>query len=202
LENRLGILLGGERRVITTADFRNGLKLEVEGIPMEIIDYQHVKPGKGGAFVRTKMRNLRTGNVLERTFRSGEKFEEAQVEERQMQYLYLEGDNFHFMDVRSYEQLFLSKAQLGDAWQFLKENMEVDILFCKGQPLGVDLPLFVELKIVETAPGIRGDTATGGTKPATLESGAVVKVPFHIDQGSTIKIDTRTKAYVERVKGP
>ncbi len=188
--------------MITTTDFRNGLKLEVEGVPMEIIDYQHVKPGKGGAFVRTKMRNLRTGNVLERTFRSGEKFEEAQVEEREMQYLYVQGDEYHFMDVNSYEQLFLSKAQLGDSWQFLKENMKVDILFCKGKPLGVDLPLFVELKIVETAPGIRGDTATGGTKPATLESGAVVKVPFHIEQGSVIKVDTRTKAYVERVKGP
>lgn len=188
--------------MITTTDFRNGLKLEVDGEPMEIIDYQHVKPGKGGAFVRTKMRNLKTGNVLERTFRSGEKFEEPQVEEKQMQYLYMQEGDFHFMDVHSYEQLFLSKDQLGDSWQFLKENMEVNILFCKGKPLGVSLPLFVELKIVETAPGIRGDTATGGTKPATLESGAVVKVPFHIDQGTIIKVDTRTKAYVERVKGP
>ncbi|MEO5656802.1 MAG: elongation factor P [Nitrospiria bacterium] len=188
--------------MITTTDFRGGLKLEVDGEPMEIIDYQHVKPGKGGAFVRTKMRNLKTGNVLERTFRSGEKFEEPQVEEKRMQYLYLQEGEFHFMDVKSYEQLFLSKTQLGDSWQFLKENMEVDIVFCKGKPLGVNLPLFVELKIVETAPGIRGDTATGGTKPATLESGAVVKVPFHIDQGTIIKVDTRTKAYVERVKGP
>lgn len=188
--------------MITTTDFRGGLKLEVDGEPMEIIDYQHVKPGKGGAFVRTKMRNLKTGNVLERTFRSGEKFEEPQVEEKRMQYLYLQEGEFHFMDVKTYEQLFLSKTQLGDSWQFLKENMEVDIVFCKGKPLGVNLPLFVELKIVETAPGIRGDTATGGTKPATLESGAVVKVPFHIDQGTIIKVDTRTKAYVERVKGP
>src|SRR5574341_1026912 len=135
---------------------------------MEIIEYQHVKPGKGGAFVRTNMRNLKTGNVLERTFRSGEKLEEPQVEERQMQYLYLQDGNYHFMDVNSYEQLFLTKEQMGDAWQFLKENTEVNILFWKGKPLGVSLPLFVELRIVETAPGIRGDTATGGTKPAPL----------------------------------
>jgi elongation factor P len=188
--------------VIVTTDFRNGLKLEVDGEPMEIIEYQHVKPGKGGAFVRTKMRNLKTGNVLERTFRSGEKFDDPQVEERKMQYLYLQDGNYHFMDTDSYEQLFLSKEQMGDSWQFLKENMEVDILFCKGKPLGVSLPLFVELAIVDTAPGIRGDTATGGTKPATLESGGVVKVPFHIGPGTVIKVDTRTKAYVERVKGP
>jgi elongation factor P len=188
--------------VISTTDFRNGLKLAVDGDPMEIIDYQHVKPGKGGAFVRTKLRNLKTGNVLDRTFRSGEKFEEPEVEERHMQYLYLQDGNYHFMDVSSYEQLFLTKDQMGDAWQFLKENLEVDILFWKGKPLGVSPPVFVELKIVDTAPGIRGDTATGGTKPATLESGAVVKVPFHIEQGSVIKVDTRTKAYVERVKGP
>lgn len=188
--------------MISTTDFRNGLKLEVDGEPMEIIEYQHVKPGKGGAFVRTKLRNLKTGNVLDRTFRSGEKFNEPQVEERRMQYLYAEEDNYHFMDVNSYEQLFVPKAQMGDSWQFLKENMEVDILFWKGKPLGVSLPLFVELKIVDTAPGVRGDTATGGTKPATLESGAVVKVPFHIEPGSVIKVDTRTKAYVERVKGP
>jgi elongation factor P len=188
--------------VISTTDFRNGLKLAVDGDPMEIIDYQHVKPGKGGAFVRTKMRNLKTGNVLERTFRSGEKFEEPEVEEKHMQYLYLQEGNYHFMDVKSYEQLFLTKTQMGDAWQFVKENMEVDIVFWKGKPLGVSPPVFVELKIVDTGPGIRGDTATGGTKPATLESGAVVKVPFHIEQGSVIKVDTRTKAYVERVKGP
>lgn len=188
--------------MISTTDFRNGFKFEVDGEPMEMIEYQHVKPGKGGAFVRTKMRNLRTGNVLERTFRSGEKFEEAQIEERRMQYLYLQGEEFHFMDVDTYEQLFIPKAALDDAWQFLKENMEVNVVFWKGKPLGVDLPLFVELKIVDTPPGIKGDTATGGTKPATLESGAVVKVPFHIEQGSIIKVDTRTKSYVERVKGP
>ncbi len=188
--------------MISTTDFRSGLKLAVDGEPMEMIEYQHVKPGKGGAFVRTKMRNLKTGNVLERTFRSGEKFEEPEVEEKHMQYLYLQEGNYHFMDVKSYEQLFVTKAQMGDAWQFLKENMEVDILFWKGRPLGVSPPVFVELKIVDTGPGIRGDTATGGTKPATLESGAVVKVPFHIEQGSVIKVDTRTKAYVERVKGP
>jgi elongation factor P len=186
--------------LISTTEFRSGLKIQVEGDPYEIIDYQHVKPGKGGAFVRTKMRNLKTGNVNEKTFRSGERFEEPPVDEREMQFLYSQAKDFYFMDTSNYEQLSLTDEQLGDSKDFLKENMVVNIMFYQGKPLGVHLPVFVELKIVETAPGVRGDTATGGTKPATLETGAVIKVPFHISQGEIVKIDTRTGAYVERAK--
>jgi len=186
--------------VISTSDFKGGAKLEIDGDPYIIVDYQHVKPGKGGAFVRTKMKNLKTGNLLERTFRSGEKFEEPDLLEREMQFLYLQGDEYHFMDANTYEQLFLNAGQLGAAKDFLKENMIAQILFYRGKPLGVDLPLFVELKIVETAPGIRGDTATGGTKIAKLESGGAVKVPLYIEEGTVIKVDTRTGTYVERVK--
>jgi len=186
--------------VISTSDFKGGAKLEIDGDPYVIVDFQHVKPGKGGAFVRTKMKNLKTGNLLERTFRSGEKFEEPDLLEREMQFLYVQGDEYHFMDANTYEQLFLSSEQLGSSKDFLKENMVAKILFFRGKPLGVDLPLFVELKIVETAPGIRGDTATGGTKIAKLESGGTVKVPLYIEEGTVIKVDTRTGTYVERVK--
>jgi elongation factor P len=186
--------------VISTSDFKGGAKLELDGDPYVIVDYQHVKPGKGGAFVRTKMKNLKTGNLLERTFRSGEKFEQPDLLEREMQFLYVQGDEYHFMDANTYEQLFLSSEQLGPSKDFLKENMISKILFFRGKPLGVDLPLFVELKIVETAPGIRGDTATGGTKIAKLESGGTVKVPLYIEEGTVIKVDTRTGTYVERVK--
>ncbi len=174
--------------------------MEVDGDPYVIVEFQHVKPGKGGAFVRTKMRNLKTGNTLERTFRSGEKFDEPDLLEREMQFMYAQGDEYHFMDARTYEQLFLSTAQMGSSRDFLKADMVVKILFYRGAPLTIDLPLFVELKIVETPPGTRGDTATGGAKIATLESGGVVKVPMYIEEGTVIKIDTRTGSYVERVK--
>lgn len=194
-------LLGREREsVISTSEFRGGAKLELDGDPYEIVEFQHVKPGKGGAFVRTKLKNLKTGNQLERTFRSGEKFEEPDLLEREMQFLYFQGEEYHFMDANTYEQLFVTGAQLGTAKDFLKENMVVRILFYRGKVLGVELPLFVELKIVETAPGIRGDTATGGTKAAKLESGGTVKVPLYIEEGTIIKVDTRTGTYVERVK--
>lgn len=186
--------------MILTTDFRSGLRIEVAGEPFEIIDFQHVKPGKGGAFVRTKLRNLKTGNVNEKTFRSGERFEEPPIEDREMQFLYAQGQEYHFMDTRTYEQVSVTGDQLGDAKDFLKESMVVEIMFYQGVPLGVQLPVFVELKITETAPGIKGDTATGGSKPATLETGAIIKVPFHIQEGEVIKIDTRTRAYVERAK--
>ncbi len=186
--------------MISTSDFRGGLKLEMDGDPYAIVDYQHVKPGKGGAFVRTKLKNLKTGNLLERTFRSGEKFNEPDLVERQMQFLYKQDGEYHLMDAASCEQLFLTEKQMGVAKDFLKEEMVVEILFYRGQPLGVNLPLFVELKIVETDPGIRGDTATGGTKIAKLESGGVVKVPLFLEEGTVIKVDTRTGTYVERVK--
>ena len=186
--------------MITTTDFRGGAKLELDGDPYVIVDFQHVKPGKGGAFVRTKLKNLKTGNTLERTFRSGEKFEEPDLLERAMQFLYVQENEYHFMDINTYEQLFLTTEQMGDAKDFLKVEMMVKVLFFRGKPMSVDLPLFVELTIVETPPGTRGDTATGGTKIAKLESGGSVKVPLYIEAGTVIKIDTRTGTYVERVK--
>ena len=186
--------------MISTNEFRSGAKIEIDREPYVIVEFQHIKPGKGAAFVRTRLKNLKTGNVIEKNIRSGEKFEEPNLEEREVQFLYQQEDQYYFMDTTSYEQFFLQKAQLGENHDLLKENMVVRILFYNGAPLAVDLPVFVELKIVETAPGIRGDTATGGTKPATLESGAVIKVPLHIEEGTVIKVDTRTRSYVERVR--
>jgi elongation factor P len=187
--------------LISTSDFRKGLKVEFKGEPCEIIDFQHVKMGRGGAIVRTKMRNIKTGAVLEETFRSGEKLETPGLEEKTMQYLYAQDGMHYFMDQETYEQIPLTSAQLGDAKKFLKENMKVKILYHKGMPISVELPTFVALIITRTDPaGFKGDTASGGNKPATLETGAVVRVPFHINEGDTIKIDTRTSEYIERVK--
>jgi len=186
--------------LISTADFRNGAKLELDGEPFVIIEFQHVKPGKGGAFVRTKIKSLRTGNVIDRTFRSGEKVDSPNLEEKTMQYLYETGDEFFFMDNETYEQMPLTSEQLGDGRNWLKENVEIKVLYHNGVPIGVEVPMFVELKIVQTDPGIRGDTASGGTKPATLETGAVVKVPLYMEEGEVIKVDTRTGEYIERVK--
>lgn len=186
--------------MITTNEFRKGAKIEYKGEPCEIIDFQHVKMGRGGAIVRTKMKSLKTGNVLEDTFRSGEKFESPQLEEKKMQYLYADGGLHYFMDTGSFEQFPLTDSQLGDAKKFLKENMVVSILNYRDEPITVEVPTFVELKVVRTDPGFKGDTASGSSKPATLESGTVVKVPFHINEGDVIKIDTRTSEYIERVK--
>ncbi len=186
--------------MITTAEFRNGARLELDGEPYYIVEFQHVKPGKGGAFVRTKLKGYRTGNVLDRTFRSGEKFEEPNLDERDMQFLYSTGDDFTFMDTENYEQFTYPKNQLGENTDLLKENTVVKILLYHDQPISVELPIFMELKVVEADPGIRGDTASGGTKPATVETGAVIKVPLYLEVGETIKIDTRTRAYVERVR--
>jgi len=184
---------------VGTTDFRGGLKIEIDGSPYAIVDYQHVKPGKGGAFVRTRLRNLLTGNSLDRTFRSGEKFDLADIVERTGQYLYQQDERFHFMDTENYEQFAIPPDQVGSAKDFLKEEMVVQLVFYKGTAIGVTLPNFVELKITETAPGIRGDTATGGTKLAKVETGGVVKVPLFLEEGTRIKIDTRTSAYIERV---
>jgi elongation factor P len=184
---------------ISTTEFRGGLKIEIDGDPYTIIEYQHVKPGKGGAFVRTRLRNMKTGNNLDRTFRSGEKFELADMVEREMQFLYLQENEFHFMDVETYEQIFLTSDQVGDGRNFLKENMLTRILFYNGKAMDISLPNFVDLKIVETAPGVRGDTATGSTKSAKLETGGEVKVPLYIEEGTVIRIDTRTGTYIERV---
>lgn len=187
--------------LISTSDFRKGLKVEFKGEPCEITDFQHVKMGRGGAIVRTKLKKLKTGAVLEETFRSGEKLEKADLEEKTMQYLYAQNDQYFFMDMETYDQIPLSSDQLGETKNFLKENMTVKILYHRGNPLSVEVPTFVELVVSNTAPaGFKGDTASGGGKPATLETGAVVKVPFHINEGDTIRIDTRTSAYIERVK--
>lgn len=186
--------------MLSTSDFRNGLKIEVEGEPYAIVEFQHVKPGKGGAFVRTKLKGIKTGSVIDRTFRSGEKFNEPNMEEREMQYLYTSGDQYFFMDNQTYEQIALTQESLGEGRKYLKENMGVKILFYNEKAIGVDVPMFVELKIIKTDPGVRGDTASGGTKPATLETGAVIKVPLYMNEGEVVKVDTRTGEYIERVR--
>ncbi|MEW6002336.1 MAG: elongation factor P [Nitrospirota bacterium] len=187
--------------MISTSDFRKGLKVEFRNEPCEIVDFQHVKMGRGGAIVRTKLKSLKTGKILEETFRSGERLETPQLEEKEMQYLYTQEGLYYFMDQDTYEQIPLTREQLGEAKKFLKDNMEVVILYYRGDPLSVELPTFVELLVTKTdPPGFRGDTATGGGKPATLETGAVIRVPFHIKEGEVIKVDTRTSEYIERVK--
>ena len=187
--------------MISTADFRKGLKIEFKGEPCEILDFQHVKMGRGGAIVRTKMRNIKTGAILEETFRSGEKLETPGLEEKNMQYLYMQDEIYYFMDSATYEQIPLNRSLLDEAIKFLKENIMVKILYHKDTPISVEVPTFVELAVVKTDPaGFKGDTASGGGKPATLETGTVVRVPFHINEGDIIKIDTRTSEYIERVK--
>ncbi len=186
--------------MISTTDFRGGVRLLVDGEPYYIVEFQHVKPGKGGAFVRTKLKSYLSGNVLDRTFRSGERFEEPDLEEREMQFLYATGDEYTFMDTETYEQLTFEKKQLGENADLLKENMNAKILIYEHRPIDVELPIFVELKVVDAEPGVRGDTASGGTKPAVVETGATIKVPLYLEVGTVIKIDTRTRAYVERVR--
>ncbi len=185
--------------MFSTSEFRKGLKIELEGEPYVIVDFQHVKPGKGGAFVRTRLKSLLSGNVLDMTFRSGDRVNKPDLEEREMQFLYESGGEYHFMDVNSYEQLFMTADQLGESRDYLKENLVIKILFHNKLPIGVEVPMFVELKIVSAEPGVRGDTATGATKPATLESGAVIQVPLFVDEGDVIRIDTRTREYITRV---
>jgi elongation factor P len=184
----------------TTTDFRKGLKIEIEGEPYVIVDFQHVKPGKGGAFVRTRIKSLVTSNVLDMTFRSGDRVNKPDLEEREMQYLYETNGEYHFMDTNNYEQLFLTANQLGESKDFLKENLVIKALFHNQRPIGIDIPMFVELKVAKTEPGVRGDTATGATKPATLESGAVIQVPLFVEEGDVLRIDTRTREYITRVK--
>jgi elongation factor P len=184
--------------MISTNDFRTGLTIEVDGDIFTVVDFQHVKPGKGSAFVRCKLKNLRTGGVVERTFRAGEKLPRAHLEHREMQYLYRDGDSYALMDNETYEQISLSGEQLGDNVKYLKENMNIYLLTYAGSLIGVELPNTVELQVVATDPGIRGDTATGGTKPATLETGLIIQVPLFIDVGTVIRVDTRTGEYLER----
>lgn len=183
-----------------TSDIRKNLKVEIDGDPYIVVDFQFVKPGKGNAFTRTKLRNMKTGNILERTYKSGEKLTPAQLEEKQMQYLYHDGTNYCFMDTSTYEQVFLSPEQVGEAAELMPENTVADILFHAERPIGVTLPNFVELEVVESEPGIKGDTASGASKPATLATGATINVPLFIEQGDVLRIDTRSGEYVERVK--
>jgi elongation factor P len=184
---------------ISTADFRTGLTIGTEGGIFQIIEFQHVKPGKGGAFVRTRLRNLRTGSVTDKTFRAGERMEQAMIERRAMQFLYRAGDEYTFMDMETFDQTSLPQENIGDGASYLKPDMEVSVVRYEDELLGVEIPNTVDLAISETDPGLRGDTATGGTKPAKLESGAVVNVPLFIDEGDVIRVDTRTGQYVQRV---
>ena len=184
---------------VGTSQFRNGLKIELDGVPFVIVYFQHVKPGKGGAFVRTKVKNLKTGRVIDRRFRAGERVEVADVDDRKMQFLYRDGDQLVFMDSDSYDQIPFSSDQVGDAKKYLLENLVVGVLFWRGQPINIELPAFVEAAVSECEPGIKGDTASGATKPATLETGAVVQVPLFVKEGERIRVDTRTGEYVERV---
>lgn len=182
-----------------TSEFRKGLRIEYEGGLWQIIDCQFVKPGKGVAFIATKIKNMMTGRVLEYNFRSGEKVGRPDVREVTMQVLYKDLEGWHFMDNTNYEQVVMQEDVLGDSGQWLQENITVDVVLYNDKPIGVDLPNFVELKIVYCEPGVRGDTANGATKPATLETGAIVKVPLFVEDGETIKVDTRTGDYVSRV---
>jgi elongation factor P len=183
----------------TTGDFRNGMVMILDGVLFTIIEFQHVKPGKGGAFVRTRLKGLISGKVIDKTFRAGERVEEARVERNSMQYLYSSGNMYYVMDPSTYEQIPIDEKIIGQSKKYLKENMNLAVLMYEGSPIAVELPFFVELTIAATDPGLRGDTATGGTKPATLETGAVVQVPLFLNQGDTIKVDTRTNEYIERV---
>ncbi len=184
--------------MITAGDFRNGATFELDNQIFQVVEFQHVKPGKGAAFVRTRLKNIITGATVERTFNPTDKMPKAHIERKDMQYLYNDGDLFYFMDVETYEQLPISKDTIGDLFKFVKENMIVKILSHKGNVFGIEPPTFVELEVTETEPGFKGDTATGASKPATLETGAVVKVPLFVNQGDIIRIDTRTGEYLER----
>jgi elongation factor P len=183
---------------VSTAEFKKGLKIQFDGAPYTIVDFQHVKPGKGGAFVRTKLKHMRLGRVIDNTFRAGEKVELVDFEEKRMQFLYKD-DRYHFMDLDTYDQISLSAEEVGEARDFLKENTEVEILFIEDSPVTVELPNFIEIRIAKTDPGIRGDTASGGSKPATLETGAVIQVPLFLNQGDIVKVDTRSSEYLGRV---
>ncbi len=185
--------------MISAGEFRNGLTFEFEGNVYQVVEFQHVKPGKGAAFVRTKLKNVMTGAVIEKTFRPSEKMPKAHIERKEMQYLYNDGGLYYFMDQETYDQLPINADQLGDALKFVKENMTVKVLSYKGSVFGMEPPNFVELTITETEPGFKGDTATGATKQAIVETGATIQVPLFINQGDMVRVDTRTGEYMERV---
>lgn len=184
--------------MISVNDFKTGLTIEVDGEIWQVMEFQHVKPGKGAAFVRSKLRNLRNGNIAEKTFRGGEKVNTAHIENRKMQYLYASGDSHAFMDTNTYDQIELQTNQIERELQFIKENMEVNILSYNEETIGIDLPKNVELTVTETEPGIKGDTASGGSKPATMETGLVVQVPFFVNEGDVLVINTSDGKYVSR----
>ena len=184
--------------MVSAGDFRNGITIELEGNVFQIIEFQHVKPGKGAAFVRTKLKNIKSGGVVEKTFRPTEKFPQARIDRKDMQYLYADGDMYNFMDTETYEQIALTAEEIGDALKFVKENEMVKMCSHNGSVFAVEPPLFVELEITETEPGFKGDTATGASKPAIVETGAQVNVPLFVEIGDKIKIDTRTGEYLGR----
>jgi len=184
---------------VDTSEFRNGLNIKVDDEIYTVIWFQHHKPGKGGAVMRTKLKNVRSGSIIERTFKAGEKFDSVEIERRKKQYLYSAGENLVFMDMETYEEIQIPKAQLGETTRFMKENVEVEGLYIGEEFLGIELPTFVELEVTHTEPGIRGDTVSNVTKPAILETGAEVEVPLFVDNGDIVKIDTRTGEYVERI---
>lgn len=184
--------------MIVAGDFRNGVTFELDGQIFQVVEFQHVKPGKGAAFVRTRLKNIITGATVERTFSPTDKMEKAHIERKDMQYLYNDGELFYFMDTETFEQIPLNASTIGDSLKFVKENMVVKILSHKGNVFGIEPPTFVELEVTETEPGFKGDTATGATKPATVETGATIKVPLFINKGDIIRIDTRTGEYLER----
>jgi elongation factor P len=183
-----------------TSDFKKGLHIEIDGVPYVIVDFQHVKPGKGNQFTRTRIKNLLNNNTIDRTFKSGERVGEPALEHKQMQYLYSDNNGFQFMDLESYEQTFLDKETVGDAKNYLVENLEIEVVYFNGRPITLQLPNHVVLKVTYCEPAIKGDTVSGGGKPATLSTGLVVSVPFHVKQDDVLKIDTRTGDYIEKVK--
>lgn len=185
---------------IAMGDLKKGLKIEIEGIPYRIVEYQHVKPGKGPAFVRAKIKSFLDGKVIEKTFHAGDKCEEPNIEEKTMQYLYYDGDTFQFMDSTTYEQIGLSDNQVGDVAKWMKEGINVSVLFHNNKAISVDVPQVVELLITETAPNFKGDTSSSSKKPAILETGAVVQIPFHVLEGENIRVNTETGEYLEKVK--
>ena len=185
--------------MVSAGDFRNGLTVEIEGTVFQIVEFQHVKPGKGAAFVRTKLRNVVDGGVVEKTFRPTEKYPQAHIDKKEMQYLYNDGEMYNFMDNETYEQIALTEDAVGDTMKFVKENENVKMVSYKGNIFAIEPPMFVELSVTETEPGVKGDTATNVTKPATVETGAQVSVPIFVNQGDTIQIDTRTGEYLKRL---
>lgn len=184
--------------MVSTSEFRNGMVLRLEGQLFFLVEFDPYKPGKGASVVRTRLKNVKTGAVIDRTYRSGDKLEDVRLERRRMQYLYKSDDLYNFMDSETFDQFGLGEEMVGDAVKYLKENDDVDVLVAENAPLGVELPIFVELAVKQTDPGIRGDTASGGSKPAVLETGATVQVPLFVETGDVLKIDTRTDTYVER----